>query len=148
MGSEVLVRKGVIAEIVARAQASADEVCGLLLGARDQVTGVLHCRNVSPDRAVAFEIDPAQLIATFRAGRAGGPEVIGCYHSHPGGRPEPSPRDADQAAPNGWLWLIVAGGEARLWRAVADGERHGRFDPVPRVIPAKAGSHLPDLITR
>ena len=130
MGSEVRFRKGVVEEIVGRAARSATEVCGLLLGDPDQVVDVLHCSNIAADPAIAFEIDPAQLIAAHRAARAGGPAIVGCYHSHPSGAPEPSRRDAEEAEPNGWLWLIVGGEEFRLWRAVPGGARHDRFDPL------------------
>ena len=125
----MLIRKGVLNEIVARADASSLEVCGLLLGGSDDVAGVLHCRNVAADPSVAFEIDPAQLIAALRAARAGGPPVVGCYHSHPNGFPQPSRRDAAEAEPNGWLWLIAGRGVA-LYRAVVEGAWHGRFDDV------------------
>lgn len=131
MGGEVLFRKGVVDEIVRRADAVADEVCGLLLGEPDRVTGVLHCCNVAPDPAVAFEISPRQLIAALRDERAGGPRVVGCYHSHPtSGAPTPSPRDAIEAAPNGWLWLITAGRSVGVYRAVERGRFHGRFDTI------------------
>lgn len=122
--------KGVIDEIVTRARSSADEVCGLLVGEPGHVVAVVHCANVAADPATAFEIDPARLIAVHRAARAGGPSIVGCYHSHPGGEVAPSPRDAADAAPNGWLWLIVGGRETGVYRAVADGHLHGRFDPV------------------
>ena len=130
MGSEVRFRKAVLDEIHARAAGSRDEVCGLLLGTGGQAVEAVHCSNVAAHPATRFEIDPAQLIATFRRARGGGPQVLGCYHSHPSGASEPSPRDAADAASNGWLWLIVSNGATGLWRAVADGELHGRFDPV------------------
>jgi proteasome lid subunit RPN8/RPN11 len=131
MVSEVSFRKGLLDEIRARAAADAQEVCGLLLGRSDRVTQALHCRNVAADPGRSFEIDPAQLIAALRAERAGGARVVGCYHSHPSGPPEPSPRDADAAAPNGWLWLIVGGDGTCLYRAVHEGTILGRFDPLP-----------------
>ena len=124
-------RKGLVGEILARAAGSPHEVCGLLLGSDEQVADVLHCSNVAAAPEREFEIAPAQLIAALRAARSGAAEVVGCYHSHPGGVPEPSARDAADAAPSGWLWLIVGGDEAKLWRAVPAGARHGRFDPVP-----------------
>lgn len=127
MGMAVTIASKLVAQIVAEANASPQrEICGLLTE-----RGVLSCRNVSPQPETRFEIDPAALIAALRAERAGGERVIGCYHSHPGGIAEPSVRDAADAAPNGWLWLIVgAGGTVRAWRAVEKGAVHGRFDPV------------------
>jgi desampylase len=106
------------------------EVCGLLFGTVDRIEAATPCRNVAADSACRFEIDPAALVAAHRAMRAGGPRLLGHYHSHPTGRAEPSPRDAADAAPDGALWLILGGGEVRLWRAVAWGAVHGRFDPV------------------
>ena len=124
-------RKGVVAEIVARANASPAEVCGLLLGGLDRVAGVVHCINIASDPARAFEIDPRQLIAAHKAARQGGVPIIGCYHSHPGGVTVPSARDASEAVPNGWLWLIATGRGVGLYRAVERGRWHGRFDAVP-----------------
>ena len=106
------------------------EVCGLLFGTAERVVAMQSCRNVAADPRTAFEIDPAQLIAAHRAARAGGPNIVGCYHSHPSGAPEPSPRDAEAAVADGAIWLIVAGRDVGCWRAVAEGARQGRFDHV------------------
>ena len=113
------------------AAASPDrEVCGLLLGQGDRIARVVPCANVAAEPWHRFEIDPAALIAAHRAARGGGAAVIGHYHSHPTGLAEPSPRDAADAAPDGSIWLIAGGGQVTAWRAVAAGERHGRFDPL------------------
>ena len=111
------------------AAASPDfEVCGLLLGEGDHIVAAVACANVAAEPGHRFEIDPAALIAAHRAARAGGPGVVGHYHSHPTGLAEPSPRDAADAAPDGSIWLIAGGAAVTAWRAVAAGERHGRFD--------------------
>ncbi|WP_341209127.1 M67 family metallopeptidase [uncultured Sphingomonas sp.] len=117
-------------ELGAWAAADRDEICGLLLGAGDDITRLVPCRNVAVDPSVRFEIDPGALIAAHRAARNGGERVIGHYHSHPSGVAMPSPRDAADAAPDGSIWLIVAGEAVTAWRAVADGAVHGRFDPL------------------
>jgi len=101
------------------------EVCGLLFGDDTRITAARPTANVAVDPGGYFEVDPQALFAAIRAERAGGPRLVGHYHSHPGGRPEPSARDAADAAP-GRLWLIVAGREARLWRSLAG----GGFAPV------------------
>lgn len=129
MGTGVSFAKGVLEEIRSLAAASPAEVCGLLFGTADRVDAMLACRNVASEPLTAFEIDPAQLLAAHRAARGGGGAIVGCYHSHPGGDATPSPRDAAAAA-NGWLWVIVGGGEARVFRAVDAGAIHGRFDAV------------------
>ena len=89
--------------------------------------------NVAAEPARAFELDPAVLIAAHRAARAGGDAILGHYHSHPGGDPQPSSCDAAAAAA-GELWLVVAGREARLWRAVAGGPLHGAFAAEPMTV--------------
>ena len=96
------------------------EICGLLFGTADRIAAARPAANVAPDAARTFEIDPVALIAAHRAQRLGGPRLIGCYHSHPGGSPEPSARDREAAEP-GALWLILGSGVARAWRATSDG---------------------------
>lgn len=96
------------------------EICGLLFGTSDRIDAAQPATNVAEDPSRTFEIDPVALIAAHRAQRAGGPRLIGCYHSHPSGAREPSARDREAAEP-GALWLILASGEARLWRAAPDG---------------------------
>lgn len=103
--------------IMALAAADDHEVCGLLLGSHDRIGAIAPAANVAADPARHFELDPAALIAAHRAARAGGPKIIGHYHSHPSGIAAPSATDAACAAPDGNLWLIVAAGEATLWRA-------------------------------
>ncbi|WP_230630139.1 M67 family metallopeptidase [Sphingomonas sp. Leaf37] len=111
------------------------EICGLLFGSEGAVTAAQSCRNVAADPSRWFEIDPVALIAAHRRAREGGPRLLGHYHSHPGGVPMPSPRDAAHAVADGTLWLIAGSGEVRCWRAVDDGTVEGRFDPVT-MIPA------------
>lgn len=108
----------------------AEEVCGLLLGAPGHVERAVAAPNGAADRRRRFEVDPATLLATHREARGTGIAVVGCYHSHPGGRAEPSPTDAASADQPGWLWLIVAGGEIGAFIVRAGGAVAGRFDRV------------------
>ncbi|MFW2830300.1 Mov34/MPN/PAD-1 family protein [Sphingomonas sp. ID0503] len=115
-----------LAELTALAEADVSvEVCGLLFGREGAIEGFKVTANVADDPSDSFEIDPAALIAAHRNARTGGPQVVGCFHSHPSGSTTPSSRDAAAADPAGGLWLILAGSEAALWRARANG-----FDPV------------------
>ncbi|WP_414903023.1 Mov34/MPN/PAD-1 family protein [Sphingomonas flavalba] len=117
----VTISSAVLADIRARAAAEPDrEVCGILTGA-DRISAHVPTANVAAEPHDSFEIDPVALFAAIRAERAGGPPIAGYYHSHPSGSAVPSARDRAAAAGDGRLWLIVGGGEARLWRAEADG---------------------------
>jgi proteasome lid subunit RPN8/RPN11 len=125
-------------QIRARAAESPErEICGLLFGPPGRIEEARACANVAADPTARFEIDPAALLAAHRAMREGGARLAGCYHSHPGGRAEPSPRDAEAAAPDGMVWLIAAGDTVTAWRAVHDGPVHGRFAPLGlEILPA------------
>ncbi|WP_374531181.1 Mov34/MPN/PAD-1 family protein [Novosphingobium sp.] len=108
---------GALATLIEEAtRAHPREACGLLLGQGDMIETALPCANVHPQPERHFEIDPAALIAAHRAARAGGPEVLGYYHSHPNGRAEPSVTDRAMAAGDGRVWAIVASGAVSLWR--------------------------------
>ncbi len=87
------------------------ECCGLIEGLREGTCATaiaLHpVRNMASDPD-SFEIAPADHFRILRAARAHGRTVIGCYHSHPGGRPAPSPRDGDNPGADDFVWLIAA----------------------------------------
>lgn len=130
MGMSVTISRAAIDGIRQKSAAAAPrEACGLLFGEGDAVTDWQPAENVSETPQTRFEIDPAALIAALRAERAGGPKVAGYWHSHPGGNAMPSPTDAAMAAPDGRLWLIIAGEAVSGWRAGETG-LHGRFEAV------------------
>lgn len=97
------------------------EACGLLFGTDGQITEATVARNVAAEPWHRFEIDPAHLFDAHRRSRAGPDRLIGCWHSHPNGGPEPSRHDREGVADESWLWLIVAGGHIRAWRPVQQG---------------------------
>lgn len=85
------------------------ECCGLIEGRLEGQSAralALHpTRNLGegPDR---FEIDPAVQIRLLKALRGSDRAVIGCFHSHPNGRAEPSTTDLAGAGEEGFVWLI------------------------------------------
>jgi proteasome lid subunit RPN8/RPN11 len=94
--------------------ASPRECCGLIEGTR--AGGTFRVSALHPARNLAvladrFEIDPRDHIAAGKRARANGRGIIGCYHSHPGGVPEPSPADQAGAGEEDFLWLIAANEE-------------------------------------
>jgi proteasome lid subunit RPN8/RPN11 len=122
MGTMLVVTRPVLASLRAEAAKAAPlECCGILLGRDGRITRIRPAANVHPDPARHFEIDPAVLIAAHREARAGGPELVGYYHSHPAGHPRPSATDCEHASGDGRAWAIVAGGEVTFWRDGEDG---------------------------
>jgi proteasome lid subunit RPN8/RPN11 len=104
--------------------ASPRECCGLIEGMRDG--DVFHVSALHPARNLAatadrFDIDPRDHLAASRTARAHGRGIIGCYHSHPGGRVEPSARDLAGASEDNFLWLIAADGELAAFVYLSDG---------------------------
>jgi len=100
------------AQLVAEARAAfPHECCGLIEGTQEgeKVRAVvLHPTanfSAAPD---GFEIDPSAHIRLLRTLRGTGRGIVGCYHSHPNGRPEPSERDRASGGEEGFVWLIAA----------------------------------------
>lgn len=119
---DIEVTRGVIATLLAEAEKAApQECCGLLFGGNEQVNAIGTAANVSPEPLVRFEIDPAALFAAYRASRAGGPELMGYYHSHPSGHPVPSATDCEHSTGDLRIWAIIAGGQVAFWRDSGDG---------------------------
>lgn len=119
---ELVVTSGAMATLRKEAsRAAPNEACGLLLGRCGMIESAQICANVAPDPARHFEIDPAALIAAFKAEREGGPQVIGYWHSHPNGLSEPSPTDRARASGDGRVWAIVAGEGVTFWRDTIEG---------------------------
>lgn len=92
------------------------EACGLLLGEGARVVAATAEANVHPEPHRHFEIDPAALIAAHKAARAGGPALLGYWHSHPTGLAHPSATDRAHATGDGRIWAIVANGTLTVWR--------------------------------
>ncbi len=113
------ISRALLAQMLAHATSSPErEVCGLLFGIPEkEVSEIQPCANVAADPTRSFEVDPAALIAAHKAERCGGPLLVGWYHSHPNGHAVPSACDRNAAIEAGRIWLIVAQGLVRAWRA-------------------------------
>ena len=101
------------------------ECCGMLVGEDENITACIPARNVHSQSKTHFEIEPQALIDAHRAAREGGAAVVGYYHSHPSGPPEPSATDRASASGDGRVWAIVGEGEVRFWRDTKTG-----FEPL------------------
>jgi len=126
-GVAITISQHVLADMIAEGHKAAEcEACGLLLGTGSHIEHAVPTANVAPDPARHFEIDPVALIAAHRAARDGsGPQVLGYFHSHPNGLARPSATDAQCAARDGRVWVIVASGAITCWCDGSDG-----FEPL------------------
>ena len=97
----------------AAARAYPEECCGLIEGVDEadgwRATSLHETANRAEDRARRFLIDPQAQFDLMRGLRDTGRRVIGCFHSHPGGRAAPSATDAAEAYEPGFLYLIAGG---------------------------------------
>jgi len=123
-----IAREAIEAIVADAAQAAPQEACGLLLGESGRIVQAKPCSNVAFEPETRFELDPQALIDAHRAERGGGAALLGYYHSHPSGPPEPSATDRAQASGDGKVWAIVAHGMLRLWRDDPEG-----FEPLSYV---------------
>jgi proteasome lid subunit RPN8/RPN11 len=88
------------------------ECCGLISGALENSVArivALHPARNRAECADRFEIDPQDQFDALRRARAAGHAIVGCYHSHPGGKAEPSAADLAGAGEEDFVWLIAAG---------------------------------------
>jgi proteasome lid subunit RPN8/RPN11 len=131
MINHLVLPKRLRAAILAAArEASPLECCGLIQGVVNGAMAralVLHrARNIAgPDR---FQIDPENHFEALHRARQDGHGIIGCYHSHPGGRAEPSAADLAGASEVDFLWVIAAPAQDAVAAFVYTG---GGFCGVP-----------------
>lgn len=114
-----------------------EEACGFLRGRRDgrylAIEQATACANhAGLDVRERYEIAPADCLAAHLEARAGGGEVLGVWHSHPGGACRPSVTDLALAW-EGWIYLIVGQPESGApalgaWWRCADGFREAEIE--------------------
>ena len=114
--------------------AGTHECCGMLRGHGDRIAAVELTRNVAADPARYFELDPAALFAVHKDMRAGGLPLLGYFHSHPNGLPQPSEIDVAQAPPDNLFWLIIANRLVTAWQPVLTGARVTGFTQATLVL--------------
>jgi proteasome lid subunit RPN8/RPN11 len=97
----------------AASRAYPNECCGLIEGsdADDgwRASAIHEAQNIADDKARRFLIDPKLQFDLMRRLRESQARMIGCFHSHPDGRPEPSATDRVEAYEDGFVYLIAAG---------------------------------------
>jgi proteasome lid subunit RPN8/RPN11 len=73
-----------------------DEACGILGGRDGRVENVYCMANARPG-PVSYEMDPEEQFTVMKDIRQAGLEMVGVFHSHPGGPAYPSVIDVEKA---------------------------------------------------
>jgi proteasome lid subunit RPN8/RPN11 len=101
---DVRIDREALTAIVAHARRDApNECCGLLVGRPGEILEAIPCSNGAADPTRRYEISPLDYFAQIRrcrrinAAQSERFAVVGAYHSHPRGTPEPSETDIEQA---------------------------------------------------
>jgi len=87
-----------------------NEICGIMLGPRDDgtITEVKRARNIIVERSRdRYEIDPRDHIRIEREADAAGLNIVGYYHSHPDHPAQASRFDTERAWA-GYVYVIVS----------------------------------------
>lgn len=127
--AELIVPRPLLDRVAAHAErCHPEECCGVLVGKGRRVERVVEAANVaSEDRTRRYVIAPEALLAVHKEARQEECDVVGYYHSHPGGPARPSAYDLEHAWP-GTSYLIVELEDAevvgmRSFRLCASGDR-------------------------
>ena len=115
----VIMPDGLRAQILREARSAyPHECCGLIEGLREaghfRITALHPARNLADD-ADKFDIDPRDQFAAYKRARTQARAIIGCYHSHPNGRAQPSAADLAGAGEENFLWLIAANEDVKAF---------------------------------
>lgn len=84
-----------------------EEVCGVLGGEGSIVTSIYRVPNVANTPRTRYELDPEEQLKAIEAAESEG-ALLGFYHSHPEGPPEPSVTDRMQATWANAHYVIVS----------------------------------------
>jgi len=99
---------GLTEEIIRHARTGLPhEACALLAGHGNLAERFIPMVNTLASET-EYEMDPAQLAATFRELRVSGEDLVAIVHSHPRGLAQPSPRDLERAWYPEAVYIIVS----------------------------------------
>ena len=109
-----------------------NEACGLLAGVGEEVRLVLPVRNEAAS-PVRFRMAPREQLAAFRRIEEAGLQLLGIYHSHPGGPDHLSPTDLAEAAYAEAAYLVWFP-TPKGWRCRAFRLDRARPEEIPLVL--------------
>ena len=121
---EVRIDREALTAIVAHARRDApNECCGLLVGRPGEILEAVPASNGAPDPTRRYEISPVDYFAQIKrcrriiAAQSETFAVVGAYHSHPRGGPEPSETDTAQAFRDFVFVIVGLESARRRWRS-------------------------------
>jgi len=89
-----------------------EEACGLLVGRRGAndvvISAARESKNLAPNPCAGFEVDTGLRLRLQRELRDSDAAIVGVFHSHPSGDPEPSATDRASIWEPELIWLITA----------------------------------------
>lgn len=96
-----------------------NEVCGVLIGKDNIITGFKECGNLNRERTRdRYELDSNSYNEADNWARLNRMKILGIYHSHPDHPSRPSGFDRERAWPD-WVYIILSieGGKYKDGRA-------------------------------
>jgi proteasome lid subunit RPN8/RPN11 len=74
-----------------------DEACGLLAGQDGRVDRFYPIRNVDPEPAIRFELDPKEYLRAMEEIEGSDRQLLATFHSHTHTTAYPSPTDVEKS---------------------------------------------------
>lgn len=119
-----------LSQIIAHLKAGKpNEACGLLAGQNGRVTKVYLMANAAGS-PVRYSMEPEALIQVIEEIEERGWDLVGIFHSHPGGPLSPSATDIAEAYYPDSAYVICAPDAAGRWQAKAFEIREGRVREI------------------
>jgi proteasome lid subunit RPN8/RPN11 len=87
------------------------ETCGVLFGRMEQQSiiadGFALIRNAARLPTASFSFAPEDWVRAYYEADKNRRQIVGFFHSHPGGSPVPSPEDQAGSLPWGTYWIMA-----------------------------------------
>ncbi len=118
-----------------------EEACGLLAG-REGIVQQVYCIPNVLHSPVRYRMEPRAQVGALHAIKERGLELLGIFHSHPGGPAIPSTTDIAEAAYPACAWLIWSPGIHAAWQCRAYRITEERFHAVPLYLQLPGGARV------
>ncbi len=121
-------RLGVLKDHLKLIARSNIERIGMIIGRGTVGYALIAVKNTAGNPRIEFSGDPWDIVVAHNTADILGVEVIGIYHTHPSGEPNPSPRDLDGMIAWPYIWVIASPMIVRGWRLIGGSLREVLLD--------------------